>query len=72
MPVPKKRHSKTRTSTRRANWKVKSKQNLSKCSQCGSPILPYHACRKCGTYKGRAVIDIKSKEKKENKEKKEK
>lgn len=66
MPVPKKRHSNTRTRTRRANWKLKA-LNLSVCPQCKSPIYPHHACPVCGTYNGRAVIKIKTKETKETK-----
>jgi large subunit ribosomal protein L32 len=61
MPVPKKRHSNTRTRTRRANWKL-SPLNLGLCPQCKSPVLPHHACPVCGTYQGRAIIKIESKE----------
>jgi large subunit ribosomal protein L32 len=67
MPVPKKRHSNTRTRTRRANWKLKA-LNLAVCPQCKSPILPHHACPVCGTYKGRTIIKIETKEKKGKKE----
>jgi len=63
MPVPKKRHSNTRTRTRRANWKLK-KLNLSTCPQCKSAVLPHHACKNCGTYQGRTVIKIKSEKEK--------
>jgi len=66
MPVPKKRHSNTRTRTRRANWKLRT-LNLAKCPQCNSPVLPHHACKVCGTYQGRTVIKIETKEKKETK-----
>jgi len=60
MPVPKKRHSNTRSQMRRANWKLK-KVTFSLCPQCGAPILPHHACKKCGSYNGRTVIVIKQK-----------
>ena len=59
MPVPKKRHSNTRTRTRRANWKLKA-LNLAECPQCHAKVLSHHACPECGTYKGRMVIKIKS------------
>jgi len=62
MPVPKKRHSNTRTRTRRANWKL-TLQNLSECPQCHSKVMPHHACRVCGTYKGRMVLKIEAEEK---------
>ena len=68
MPVPKKRHSKSRQGKRRANWKLTS-ANLSKCPGCGSPILPHHACPACGTYQGRSVIIKKEKEEKKAREK---
>ena len=68
MPVPKKRHSNTRTNKRRANWKLQP-VNLGSCSQCGAPVLPHYACGSCGTYQGRAVIKIE--EKKEKKQRKE-
>ncbi len=60
MPVPKKRHSNTRTRTRRANWKLKP-LNLGKCTQCGSPVLSHHACSNCGTYQGRTVLNLEAK-----------
>ena len=63
MPVPKKRHSNTRTRTRRANWKLKA-MNFATCPQCHSMILPHHACPVCGTYNGRMVLKIEAEEKK--------
>ena len=63
MPVPKKRHSNTRTNRRRATWKVKP-VNFSKCPSCGEAIMPHRACAACGTYQGRQVIVIVSKEEK--------
>ena len=64
MAVPKKRHSNTRTNKRRANWKLFAVASA-KCPQCGSPILPHTACKNCGTYKGRAVLEIKQKKSKQ-------
>jgi len=26
------------------------------CPKCAAPILPHHACPKCGEYRGRVVI----------------
>lgn len=63
MPVPKKRHSNTRTRTRRANWKLKL-MNLADCPQCHSKIMSHHACPVCGTYQGRMVLKIETEEKK--------
>ncbi len=68
MPVPKKRHSRSRQGKRRANWKLIS-ANLSECPGCGSPILPHHACPSCGKYQGRSVLAKKEKAEKKVKEK---
>jgi len=40
---------------------------LTKCPQCGKAVRPHMACSFCGTYKGRQVIKIKEKAKKEKK-----
>lgn len=66
MPVPKKRHSNTRTNRRRANWKVKP-LNYGKCPSCQEPILPHHACTACGYYEGRQIFIVKEKEDKKKK-----
>lgn len=34
---------------------------LTVCAKCGQPILPHLACRNCGTYQGREVIDVMKK-----------
>ena len=58
MPNPKRRHSKARTSKRRAHDSLTS-QSLAECPSCHEPKLPHRACPKCGTYKGRAVLASK-------------
>lgn len=63
MPNPKRRHSNTRTRKRRTHDKMVV-QATSACKQCGNPIPSHRVCPKCGYYKGRQVIRIKSKEKK--------
>ncbi len=57
MPNPKRRHSKRRTSTRRAHDFLKA-SSLSECPSCGSPKLPHRVCPKCGKYKGREVVEV--------------
>ena len=42
MAVPKRKQSKARGRKRRTNWKYISPQ-VSKCSQCTQPKLPYRA-----------------------------
>ena len=63
MPNPKRRHSNTRTRKRRTHDVMKA-MATSGCQQCGNPIRPHRVCPKCGYYKGRPVLQIKSKEKK--------
>ncbi|MBX9602365.1 MAG: 50S ribosomal protein L32 [Bryobacteraceae bacterium] len=57
MPNPKRRHSKRRTSTRRAHDALK-KPVVSDCPSCGQPVLPHRVCASCGKYKGREVIEV--------------
>ncbi|MFZ0333368.1 MAG: 50S ribosomal protein L32 [Candidatus Acidiferrales bacterium] len=56
MPNPKRRHSKRRTSTRRAHDHLKA-PSITSCPHCHEPKLPHRACPHCGYYKGRAVVD---------------
>jgi large subunit ribosomal protein L32 len=58
MPNPKRRHSKQRTSTRRAHDALTSR-SLSECPNCHERKLPHRACPKCGYYKGREVLEVK-------------
>lgn len=55
MPNPKRRHSKQRRDTRRANWKIE-KRSLGLCGQCRQPKLPHRVCPNCGHYDGKEVI----------------
>jgi large subunit ribosomal protein L32 len=59
MPNPKRRHSKRRTSTRRAHDHL-SKPASSTCPNCHEAKRPHQACPHCGYYKGRAVKEAKS------------
>ncbi|KAF0133950.1 MAG: large subunit ribosomal protein L32 [Candidatus Saganbacteria bacterium] len=63
MPVPKKRHSRARQGSRRAENFRAALPSISKCPSCGAAILPHQACQSCGAYKGRAVLKIKQKKK---------
>ena len=58
MPVPKRRHSNSRTNKRRSNWKL-MKPNLVNCSHCHQPRMPHRACPNCGYYGGREIVAIK-------------
>lgn len=57
MANPKKRHSKSRTRMRRANWRLSSPE-LVRCGNCGEWKRPHHVCNACGYYKGSQVIAV--------------
>lgn len=57
MPNPKRRHSKRRTSTRRAHDAL-AKPVMAECPQCHEPKLPHRVCPHCGFYKGREVVEV--------------
>ncbi|MBA2478190.1 MAG: 50S ribosomal protein L32 [Actinomycetota bacterium] len=57
MAVPKGKMSRSRTRSRRAQWKA-VKPNLVACPQCREPKLPHIACSACGTYNKRQVLDV--------------
>ncbi len=56
MPNPKRRHSKRRTSQRRAHDHLKSPA-LGECPNCHEMKQPHQVCPHCGYYKGREVKD---------------
>lgn len=58
MPNPKRRHSKARTSKRRAHDAL-TPTGTSECPSCHERKLPHRACPKCGAYKGRDVLEVK-------------
>ncbi|MDP6686278.1 MAG: 50S ribosomal protein L32 [Candidatus Omnitrophota bacterium] len=66
MPLPKRRHSSSRQGKRRGEHKIKV-PSISVCPNCKAPKLPHRVCKACGFYKGRQVVQIKTKEKKEDK-----
>ncbi|MCY3562362.1 MAG: 50S ribosomal protein L32 [Acidimicrobiia bacterium] len=57
MAVPKKKSSKMRTRHRKAAWKVRP-PTLSRCPQCQAPRLAHRACRECGGYRGREIVEV--------------
>jgi len=58
MSIPTQKHTKSRKKIRRGAVSV-AKTNLSKCSKCGQPVRPHHACDNCGNYKGKPVIKVR-------------
>lgn len=60
MPNPKRRHSQKRTATRRAHDSLTG-HSLSECPNCHERKMPHRACPKCGTYKGREILEVAEK-----------
>lgn len=59
MPNPKRRHSKARTSKRRAHDHLTT-PSVTTCQTCSEPKLPHRVCMNCGKYDGREVIEVDS------------
>jgi large subunit ribosomal protein L32 len=57
MANPKRRHSKARTATRRAQYKVDSLPTTQQCPNCSADKLMHRACPTCGHYRGRSVLN---------------
>jgi large subunit ribosomal protein L32 len=62
MAVPKRKTSKSRTASRKAQNMKKPVARASVCSQCGAPCLPHHVCKACGFYNGRQVLSVEASE----------
>lgn len=58
MAVPKRKTSKARRDSRRANtWRLDA-PSINECPQCHQPKLNHRVCKTCGYYKGREVIQV--------------
>lgn len=57
MAVPKRKTSKARRNSRKANWKL-APLNLATCTKCGELMMPHRVCKVCGSYAGREVIKV--------------
>ncbi|MCD6406004.1 MAG: 50S ribosomal protein L32 [Planctomycetes bacterium] len=55
MPLPKRRHSKSRSAKKRANDFVKA-AGTSLCPHCGHTKLPHRVCGNCGYYRDKEVV----------------
>ncbi len=62
MPNPKRRHSKRRSSQRRAHDAI-SAPGIARCQSCQEPKLPHRVCPKCGSYNRREVVEAKESKK---------
>ena len=59
MPLPKRRHSKTRGRKRRTHYKLGAPAT-STCPQCRETMLLHHVCKSCGYYRSRDVLQLES------------
>jgi large subunit ribosomal protein L32 len=59
MPNPKRRHSRARTSKRRAHDFL-TIPSATSCPQCSETKLPHRVCMSCGYYNEREVIEVDS------------
>ncbi|NLJ40979.1 MAG: 50S ribosomal protein L32 [Clostridiales bacterium] len=59
MAVPKRRTSKARRNSRRANWKA-SLPPMTECPQCGTMRLSHRVCKECGYYDKKQVIKVEN------------
>jgi len=60
MAVPKRRQSRARRNSRRAQWKL-TVPGLIECPQCHEKKLPHRVCLHCGYYRGKDVLQKESK-----------
>ncbi len=55
---PKGKKSKSKRDKRRAQtWKI-AMPNLATCPKCGETILSHRACKACGTYNKKVVMNV--------------
>jgi large subunit ribosomal protein L32 len=59
MPLPKRRHSRTRGRKRRTHWKLQP-PTIVECGHCHQPKLSHHVCPNCGYYKDEEIIAVSS------------
>jgi len=71
MAVPRHSHTRSKVGKTRMHKYIKPVV-LSVCPKCRKPVLPHTACKNCGYYKGREVIDVLSQLTKKEKKAKEK
>jgi len=58
MISPKRRTSKARRDKRRRQtWKI-AMPTVATCEKCSAPVQSHRACKACGTYKRREVLQV--------------
>ena len=58
MAVPKRRTSRAKRDSRRANHDKIAAPTYVRCSECGEPTRPHRVCASCGRYRGREVVAV--------------
>jgi large subunit ribosomal protein L32 len=58
-PLPKRKYPKARQGERRAHLALEP-LNAVECPNCHRARLPHHVCPHCGYYRGRQVVEPKS------------
>jgi len=66
MPLPKRKHSKSRSRMRHAHHALPMPA-YTECGHCHAIIKPHCVCNKCGFYKEEMVLKIKEKKAKKDK-----
>ena len=61
MAVPFRKVSKTRKRMRRSHNALEA-ASTTVCKECGAVIKPHRVCKKCGSYKGKKVTEVKDAE----------
>ncbi len=61
MGVPKKRTTPSKRNMRRSHDALERSCAIT-CPNCGETVLRHRACSSCGYYRGKAVVEIKTKE----------
>jgi large subunit ribosomal protein L32 len=59
MGLPGHRRTSSHKRRRASHFALKPK-TLATCPKCQAPVLPHIACKECGTYAGRQVIELKN------------
>ena len=58
MAVPKRKKSRSRTRSRKAQWLRTPAPPAATCSRCKSALKPHTVCATCGYYAGRQVVAV--------------
>jgi len=59
LAVPKRKTSRAKRDSRRANHNKIKPSTVCVCPQCHQPKLPHHVCPECGYYDGKQVLEVK-------------